>query len=51
MALFQSVLYKTSATQNRQSVVRRNGKFFHEIGMGTEAGYLESDKVKEIELA
>ena len=43
-----STFIKLVPTQNRQSVVRRNGKFFHEIGMGTEAGYLESDKVKEI---
>ena len=43
-----STFIKLIPTQNRQSVVRRNGKFFHEIGMGTEAGYLESDKVKEI---
>ena len=43
-----STFIKLVPTQNRQSVVRRNGKFFHEIGMGTEAEYLESDKVKEI---
>ena len=43
-----STFIKLIPTQNRQSVVRRNGKFFHEIGMGTEAEYLESDKVKEI---
>ncbi|MDC1110970.1 efflux RND transporter permease subunit, partial [Gammaproteobacteria bacterium] len=43
-----STFVKLVPTQNRQSVIRRNGKFFHEIGMGTEAGYLESDKVKEI---
>ena len=32
-----STFIKLVPTQNRQSVVRRNGKFFHEIGMGTEA--------------
>jgi multidrug efflux pump len=34
---------------NRQSVVRRNGKFFHEIGVATESSkYLVSEKVKEM---
>ena len=36
-------------TENRQSVVRRNGKFFHEIGVGTEVfRILVSDKVTEM---
>ena len=35
-------------SQNRQSVVRRNGKFFHEIGLATESEYLPSEKVKEV---
>jgi multidrug efflux pump len=36
-------------SQNRQSVVRRNGKFFHEIGLATASSdYLVSDKVKEM---
>ena len=35
--------------QNRQSVVRRNGKFFHEIGVATASSkYLVSDKVEEM---
>ena len=32
-----STFIKLIPTQNRQSVVRRNGKFFHEIGVGTES--------------
>ena len=43
-----STFIKLIPTQNRQSVIRRNGKYFHEIGVATDSGYLVSDKVKEI---
>ena len=43
-----STFIKLVPAQNRQSVVRRNGKFFHEIGIATDTGYLVSDKVSEI---
>ncbi len=44
-----STFIKMVPAQNRQSVVRRNGKFFHEIGVATESNdYLVSDKVAEI---
>ena len=44
-----STFVKLVPVQNRQSVVRRNGKFFHEIGVATESSkYLVSDKVQEM---
>ena len=43
-----STFIKLVPAQNRQSVIRRNGKYFHEIGIATRSGYLVSDKVEEI---
>jgi multidrug efflux pump len=44
-----STFIKLIPKENRQSVIRRNGKFFHEIGVATEsAEYLVSDKVSEM---
>ena len=44
-----STFIKLIPRENRQSVVRRNGKFFHEIGVGTESSkYLVSEKVTEM---
>ena len=44
-----STFVKLLPVQNRQSVVRRNGKFFHEIGVATKSSeYLVSDKVQEM---
>lgn len=43
-----STFIKLVPAQNRQSVIRRNGKYFHEIGIATQSGYLVSDKVEEI---
>jgi hypothetical protein len=47
---------KLVPTENRQSVVRRNGKFFHEIGVAIDKTQLDSsgqvilvsDKVQEM---
>ena len=38
-----STFIKLVPAQNRQSVIRRNGKYFHEIGIATRSGYLVSD--------
>jgi multidrug efflux pump len=44
-----STFIKLVPRENRQSVVRRNGKFFHEIGLATESSdYLVTDKVNEM---
>ena len=44
-----STFIKLVPTENRQSVVRRNGKFFHEIGLATESSeFLVSAKVQEM---
>ena len=44
-----STFIKLIPKENRQSVIRRNGKFFHEIGVATESSeYLVSDKVSEM---
>jgi len=43
-----STFIKLVPTENRQSVVRRNGKFFHEIGLATASEFLVSEKVQEM---
>jgi multidrug efflux pump len=44
-----STFIKLVPTENRQSVVRRNGKFFHEIGLATASSdFLVSAKVQEM---
>jgi len=50
-----STFIKLVPVENRQSVVRRNGKFFHEIGVAIDkeqaaaGGYNVADKVKEMD--
>ncbi len=45
-----SSFIKVLPQENRESVVRRNGKYFHEIGLGTSSpDILVDDKVKEIQ--